>query len=765
MPSDSGGEVEDAVQRSIRLHRRWATTSGGATGVGGFLVLPATLTAGMASAYVINARMIGTIAHLRGYDLDSEEVRTVVHAALFGAAGAGAAQKVSKEIGEKALRAQVGKRVSGKALTKINQRVGFRFITKAGEKGVVNMTRLVPLVGAPIGATAENLTTRAVSRYALRSFPPLPSQPGDLAMTSFDTDKKSLTFLLDQIENCDLALPDFQRDFVWDAGATRELVRSVMQSFPAGTLLLMRGGAKHFMPRRFSEAPELPDEPSYLVLDGQQRLTSLSLAFNGRGTHRYFLHLQELMNGEDLDEAVEVYPARQVKKWASIEGQAADLALPLARLRDFANWRDEVLDVRETTHPDEDRKALRGTLNDLEKLWVKPVEAYQFPVTTLSRETDLEAVCTIFETLNRTGVKLSVFDLLTARGFAQSVQLRSHLDMSRGAYANLEAFDVDPYYILQVIALWTRGEVKRSVILKLDPVSEIEPHWDKAAKALHDCLEMLRTECGVLTKQQLPYRTMLLTLAAVWPTIDEATGPERGARREKLIQWFWCATFAQRYETQSNTRSQVDYPLLTGWLTGVPDTRPDVVIEAASTPNFRAITPRQSALYRALMALSLRDAPRDFHEGKPLTPQRIVEESVDDHHIFPQAYLGKAVEKGLVDCVLNRTLIDKITNIRISSKAPSVYLQDMATSLSEQLLDDILESHGLSTDRHGSLFEDEYEAFLRERAERLETLLRDATGWSNITRDAATRESELLTVQPDFGPIFRGDDAGPGRVG
>lgn len=175
----SGGDVEDAVQRSIRLHRRWATTSGGATGVGGFLVLPATLTAGMASAYVINARMIGTIAHLHGYDLDSEEVRTVVQAALFGAAGAGAAQKVGTEIGEKALRAQV-KKVSGAALTKINQRAGFRLVTKAGSTGVVNMTKLVPLIGAPIGATAENLTTRAVSRYALSNFPQLPTDTDNL---------------------------------------------------------------------------------------------------------------------------------------------------------------------------------------------------------------------------------------------------------------------------------------------------------------------------------------------------------------------------------------------------------------------------------------------------------------------------------------------------------------------------------------------------------------------------------------------------------
>ena len=104
------------------------------------------------------------------------------------------------------------------------------------------------------------------------------------AVTTFDADKKHVTYLLQQIEQRDLALPDFQRDFVWKPGETRELVRSVMQSFPAGTILLMQGGAKHFKPRSFAQAPDLSGkEPTYLALDGQQRLTSLSLAFSGRG--------------------------------------------------------------------------------------------------------------------------------------------------------------------------------------------------------------------------------------------------------------------------------------------------------------------------------------------------------------------------------------------------------------------------------------------------------------------------------------------------
>ncbi|MCX6406293.1 MAG: EcsC family protein [Propionibacteriales bacterium] len=172
----ANGDVEEAVRRAIKIHVRYATTAGGATGLGGVAALPLQLSAGLASSYVINARMTQTIAHLRGYDVDSDEVQTVVLATLLGSSGAAAVQKTGIEIGNKTLLAAVHK-VPGRVLIDINKKVGYRLFTKAGEKGVVNLTKLVPFVGAPIGATAENLTTRTISRYALRNFPARP-QPG-----------------------------------------------------------------------------------------------------------------------------------------------------------------------------------------------------------------------------------------------------------------------------------------------------------------------------------------------------------------------------------------------------------------------------------------------------------------------------------------------------------------------------------------------------------------------------------------------------------
>jgi len=96
--------------------------------------------------------------------------------------------------------------------------------------------------------------------------PPLPPGPTG---SKFETDKRDLLYLLDQIGNRDLALPDFQRSFVWDAAATRELIASIIRAFPAGNLLFLRGGSDVFLPRAVEEAEPLNGhEPVALVLDG-----------------------------------------------------------------------------------------------------------------------------------------------------------------------------------------------------------------------------------------------------------------------------------------------------------------------------------------------------------------------------------------------------------------------------------------------------------------------------------------------------------------
>lgn len=116
-----------------------------------------------------------------------------------------------------------------------------------------------------------------------------------------------LKFLLQMIHNREMALPDFQRDFVWDPFATEELIESIISNYPAGSLLRIKNGTQLlFQPRAVEGAPPLAQEarPSYLVLDGQQRLTSLYQALHGVGEHRYYIDLAGLESGKDLEDCV-----------------------------------------------------------------------------------------------------------------------------------------------------------------------------------------------------------------------------------------------------------------------------------------------------------------------------------------------------------------------------------------------------------------------------------------------------------------------------
>src|SRR5262245_26847178 len=160
-----------------------------------------------------------------------------------------------------------------------------------------------------------------------------------------DTNPRALKDLLAEIHNRTTVLPDFQRDFVWEPSATQELIVSIANNYPAGSILRVRDTKRVFAAREFEGAPRLDAAPhTFLVLDGQQRLTSLYQAFYGVGEHRYFLDLRKLNDGLDFEEAI--FHVRAATKWAKayeeFDAQAAKLILPLSILKGgaggFLEW-------------------------------------------------------------------------------------------------------------------------------------------------------------------------------------------------------------------------------------------------------------------------------------------------------------------------------------------------------------------------------------------------------------------------------------------
>ena len=248
-------------------------------------------------------------------------------------------------------------------------------------------------------------------------------------------------------------------------------------------------------------------------------------------------------------------------------------------------------------------------------------------------------------------------------------------------------------------------------------VKRIHDGWESVIQGLADALHLLRDDCGIIIPKWLPYNTLLIPMAAVLAYANCATGPTMAATRHKLKQWFWCSVFGQAYERSPNSQAAKDFIELNRWFGD--DHPPQTVREFSFNPNsLQQTTPRQRAVYRGVMALLLRHDARDFHSGKKMTANMMLEAKIDDHHVFPQQYLAETQETLFTtqrDCVLNRTLIDKTTNIRINKRAPSDYLAEIDKALGENELEMILYSHLLPSTSGSPLIKDDFEEFFHQR--------------------------------------------------
>jgi hypothetical protein len=154
----------------IATHTRSVAATGFATGLGGPLTMLVSIPTDAGVFYALSARCVAAVAHLRGYDVDSDEVRSVVLLSLLSAGGAGLAAEFGATLGTKAAMSAL-KRLPGCTLIEINKKVGFRLFTKCGTKGVINLGRWAPVVGGAVGAGVNAAGMRTAGRYAKRNFP------------------------------------------------------------------------------------------------------------------------------------------------------------------------------------------------------------------------------------------------------------------------------------------------------------------------------------------------------------------------------------------------------------------------------------------------------------------------------------------------------------------------------------------------------------------------------------------------------------------
>ena len=532
--------------------------------------------------------------------------------------------------------------------------------------------------------------------------------------------KVGIKQLLSEIHARTTVLPDFQREFVWPPADTVNLLISVIANFPAGGILRARDRERAFSVREIEGAPSSNNLHTFLLLDGQQRLTSLYQALYGVGHHTFFIDLKLADENPMLDGDDTIFFRPTNRRWTAerinnIARQAEEMILPISVLHEpegFSTWSRTVRHLL----PADQQHAFEEKMDRLYANQLSNFHTYQFPVVTLKDSLATEALCTIFETLNMKGKKLTMFELMTAR-FYKWINLPENWEKAETENPIITDFGIEGYSAIQSLSLLVKGSCQKKDLLSLQE-NDLKNNWELTISSIVKGLEILRDDCKIMSPSWLPTPSMVGPLAAICSLseLGNPRGPVQAKRRQQIICWIWCAIFSQRYEAAANTRADRDVKDMKKWFDDgqVPDMIKNFRFDEEV---LREVSSKSNSVYKGVICLVLASTPhpKDFHNGGPISQQMLISGEVEDHHIFPNNYLKTELgidKKSLRNCVLNRTLINKLTNRVITDKAPSVYLAELDGHMNT---DSVLETHLLPIGQNSSLRTNDFDQFLRDR--------------------------------------------------
>lgn len=168
--NDSSYESNDKrVDSLIKWETSKNFSTGFITGLGGFATLPVTIPASLGASWILQARMAAAIARIYGHNLSEDRVKTLILCVIIGQDIKEVCKQAGIKIGTKLTYVAIRK-LPVEALKRINKAVGFRLLTKTGEKGIINLYKLVPVVGGVVGGTFDAVTCRITAKAAREAF-------------------------------------------------------------------------------------------------------------------------------------------------------------------------------------------------------------------------------------------------------------------------------------------------------------------------------------------------------------------------------------------------------------------------------------------------------------------------------------------------------------------------------------------------------------------------------------------------------------------
>ena len=571
----------------------------------------------------------------------------------------------------------------------------------------------------------------------------------------------SVAQLTSAIDSGALALPDIQRPFVWPQTKVRDLLDSMYRGFPVGQVMFWQTGAEPGVKQIGTDAKSVP-VPYHLIVDGQQRLTSLYAVMTGKPIIR-----------EDFTESVirvafnpfteqfaipDATTARQVD-WLT------DITLLFKSfLPTVEGYVAKVRDSRDIT---EDQRQHLFAVFDR----VRDLTAYQFSVVELDAAADEEQVAEVFVRINSEGVVLNQADfILTLMSVFWEKGRRQLEDFSRDAktptLAGASPFNwyihPQPAQMLRVsAALAFRRAVLKHVYSamrgrdvdtgKPDPARR-EAQFATLAGAQDKVLDLTNwlqffhvlERAGYRGTKMISSENAVLYTYALWLIGRVDCGVPIDRLREVMARWFFMATVTSRYSGSFESRVEADLALLKDATSADDFCRTvDKVVTETLTSDFWSITlpnelassaSKSPSLLSYIAALNILDADPLLSTGKVrawLDPAITVKKGIERHHLFPKQYLRKHLgitDTKAINQIANMALVEWSDNIKISDQAPAAYWpgqvsdKQKGAGLTPERLAKQMHWHALPQGWQDV----EYEDFLSQRRALMASVVQDA---------------------------------------
>lgn len=480
-----------------------------------------------------------------------------------------------------------------------------------------------------------------------------------LAPNRLGTETPFIQDLISDIRSGQIKIPQFQRKFVWKEEQAFRLLDSIKNKYPIGSLLIWRTGVKLAAERNIGDfqLPQTDDMmPTDYVLDGQQRITVIYASIGAPVTEGGF------SPGYDL----------VAEEFVLIKDKSGPTVFPLRWLyetTDLLNFRTALL-----TQPNGHN--LQANLESLIDAFTK----YRIPVVTL-KDLTIDEVCPIFERINSSGTKLSIYDLMVAATWSERFNLNHHVEAIAASLSGKSFERIERDTILKCLSAVEFGGIKKSEIISLRGLDEqpMQKLVDRVKQGLLAAVDVLATEFGIHSWDFLPYEAVLIITCKLCceHLLDSSDAIER------LRMWFWRSAFTERYRVGGENFVSNDIRQVAGFVAGVFGSPDDFGVVGAAEQWSRLQFRSNNATSRAFILALASKKPLSLMTG------RVVDTAValssynkkEFHHIYPTAHLKRAGVGGQSNCLANICMLPAAENNAISDSDPRTYLPDCIKKL------------------------------------------------------------------------------------